>query len=272
MMRSLLALAVLCLSPCLLTFLPVPCSAAEPHVDIVGHRGASHDAPENTLRSLKLGWEQGADGCEFDIHLTSDGVIVASHDDNLKKTAGLDRKIAGMTYAELSQVDVGSWKGPDFQGERIPTFAEILKIVPKGRKIYIEVKCGPQVVPEMNRQLQAAGLPPELTPVICFQAPVIAAVKELRPDLPAYLLSDLKKNKTAEQLIAAARQVHADGLDLKAGPELTAEFAQAVREAGLRLDVWTVNDPALARRMVSIGVQGITTDRPAWLREQLEAR
>jgi len=240
-----------------------------PPVEIVAHRGASHDAPENTVASFRAAWEQNADGAELDIYLTADSHIVVCHDKNTKRTAGVELVVASSTLAELRTLDVGIWKDLQFAGERIPTFQEMLATLPPDRKVYVEVKCGPEIVPEMVHQLEASGLPPERTPVICFSADVVAAVKTARPDLPAYWLSDLKEGKTAESLIARAREIHADGLDLKAGPELDQAFADKVKAAGLRLDVWTVNDPALARRMVEIGVAGITTDRPRWLREKL---
>ena len=78
-----------------------------------------------------------------------------------------------------------------------------------------------------------------------------------------------KKAPTANELIERAKQIGADGLDLSATETLDAAFAKKVKSAGLKLYVWTVNDIALARRMVAIGVDGITTDRPGWLREQL---
>ena len=244
--------------------------AAEPlAVEIVGHRGASFDAPENTVSAIKLAWEQGADGAEFDIYLTRDGKIVVCHDKDLKRTGRNNALIVESTLADLRKLDVGTWKNPMFAGEKIPTIAEIFATVPKGKKVYIEVKCGPEIVPELVRELQAAKLPPELTPVISFDASVIAAMKAARPDVPAYWLVDVKKEPDAEKVIQKAKEIHADGLDLSAKPELDQAFAAKVKAAGLRLDVWTVNDVAVAKRMIEIGAQGITTDRPAWLREQL---
>ena len=244
--------------------------AAEPlPVEIVGHRGASWDAPENTVSAMKLAWEQGADAAEFDVYLTQDGKIVACHDKDTKRTAGIVKVIAQTTLADLRTLDVGTWKNAKFAGERIPTLEEMLATVPAGKKVYIEVKCGPEIVPELNRVLQTTQLKPAQTPVICFNSAVVAAVKTLRPDVPAYWLVSLKDETKAADLIAKAKEIHADGLDLSANDKLTQEFATQIRGAGLRLDVWTVNDPAVARRMIQIGVQGITTDRPAWLREQL---
>ena len=103
---------------------------------------------------------------------------------------------------------------------------------------------------------------------------VVAAVKRARPDLPAYWVVSLNPKKgtappTAERLIARAKEIRADGLDLSAADALDAAFAGKVRAAGLKLYVWTVNDAIVARRMVDLGVDGITTDRPGWLRERL---
>lgn len=242
-------------------------------VEIIAHRGASYDAPENTVAAVKLAWKQQADAVEFDVFLSKDGRIVGLHDKDTKRTAGVPGKVAEMTLAELRRLDVGTWKGKRFAGEKIPTLEELLAAVPPGKRAYVEVKTGPEIVPELNRVLRASGLKPAQTPIISFDARVVAAVKKARPDLPAYWIVNLhqknKKPPTAEELIARARAIRADGLDLSAGPHLTRAFAERVKAAGLKLVVWTVNDPALARRMVEIGVEGITTDRPGWLRERL---
>jgi glycerophosphoryl diester phosphodiesterase len=246
--------------------------AADP-VEIVAHRGASQDAPENTVAAIKLAWEQQADASEFDVFLSKDDKIVVLHDKDLKRTAGVDKPVVQMTLAELRALDVGKWKGPKFAGERLPTLDEMLATVPAGKRAFVEVKCGPEIVPELDRLLTASKLKPEQTPVIAFNADVIAAVKKARPDVPAYWLVSLnsknKKPPTAADVIARAREIKADGLDLSATPELDEAFAKAVKAAGLKLYVYTVNDVPTAKRMVGLGVDGITTDRPAWLREQL---
>lgn len=244
--------------------------AVEPlAVEIVGHRGASFEAPENTVSALKLAWEQGADGAEFDIYLTRDGKIVACHDKDLKRTAGSELRIVESNLDELRLLDVGKWKNAKYAGEKIPTLAEMLATVPKGKRVYIEVKCGPEIIPELMRELSASSLPAASTPIISFNAQVIAAAKAARAEVPAYWLVDVKQDSQAEKLIEKAHAIHADGLDLSSKPELDMSFAAKVKGAGLRLDVWTVNDVAVARRMIAIGAQGITTDRPGWLREQL---
>ncbi len=253
---------------------PSPPAPAEPRVEIIGHRGASHDAPENTVAAIQLAWEQGADGSEFDVRMSKDGQLVAIHDPDTGRTAGVRKLVADCTLAELRSLDVGRWKDPRFAGERVPTLEEMLATVPAGKKAFIEVKCGPEVVPELDRVLRASKLQPEQTPVISFHPDVIAAVKKARPDLPAYLVVGLDDRKygpppTAAALVAKAKEIRADGLDLQATPALDRAYADTVKAAGLRLYVWTVNDVPTVRRMVEIGVEGIATDRPGWLREQL---
>lgn len=249
--------------------------AAPPAVEIVGHRGASYDAPENTVASVKLAWDQKADAAEFDVYLSKDGKIVVLHDRNLKRTAGIDKNVTDLTADELTKMEVGRWKGDRFAGERLPMLEDVLATVPAGKRVFIEVKCGPEIVPELDRVLKSTQLKPKQTAIISFNADVVAASKTARPDLKAYWIVSIapKKNQpapTAAELIAKAKAIHADGLDLSATPAvLTADFAKAVKAAKLELLVWTVNDVELARKMVAIGVEGITTDRPQWLRARL---
>jgi glycerophosphoryl diester phosphodiesterase len=259
----------------LLLFIAPPAAVAGPNVEIIAHRGASHDAPENTVAAIKLAWTQKADASEFDIFLTKDGKIAVIHDKDTKRVAGVDKKVADQTLAEIRMLDVGKWKGAKFAGEKIPTLDEMLATVPAGKRVFVEVKTGPEIVPELQRVLKASKLKPEQTPIISFNAEVIAEVKKVRPDLAAYWIVNIKPAKgkvppTADALIAKAKAIQADGLDLSAAPALDKKFADKVKAAGLKLYVWTVNDLGDARRMVAIGVDGITTDRPGWLRENLE--
>jgi glycerophosphoryl diester phosphodiesterase len=247
--------------------------AAEPKVEIVGHRGASFDAPENTVASFKLAWEQKADAAELDIYLTKAGKLIVSHDATTKRTTGVDLKIVDTTLEELRKLDAGKWKGAKFAGEKLPTLEEMLATVPTGKRIFIEVKCGPEAVPEMDRVIKASKLKPEQTCVISFNADVIAATKKARPDLSALWLVSLSakaKGKTVEELIAKAKEIKADGLDLSATPAvLDKAFGDKVRAAGLKLYVWTVDDVELAKKMIAVGAESITTNKPGWLREQL---
>ncbi|TWU26080.1 glycerophosphodiester phosphodiesterase family protein [Bythopirellula polymerisocia] len=88
---------------------------------LVAHRGASADAPENTLSSFQLAWEEGADAIEGDFYLTSDNQIVCIHDDTTERVSGVDLDVASATLEELRKLDVGSWKERKYINERIPT-------------------------------------------------------------------------------------------------------------------------------------------------------
>ena len=196
-------------------FTPAFTFATDRPVEIVGHRGASHDAPENTVAAIKLAWEQKADGSELDIYLTKDGKIIVSHDKDTKRTAGVSKIIPETPFEELRQLDVGKWKGEKFAGEKLPTLDEMLATVPEAKQLFVEVKCGPEVVPELDRVLKAAKLKPTQTPVIAFNAEVIAAFKKARPDVPAYWLVSLPKKGekpvAVADLIAKAKEIKADG-------------------------------------------------------------
>jgi glycerophosphoryl diester phosphodiesterase len=241
-------------------------------LDIVAHRGASFDAPENTLSSFKLGYEQNADADELDIYLTKDGKIVVIHDSDTVRTAGVTRRVADSTFDELRQLDVGKWKGQGFS-ERIPTLEEVMALVPSGKRLFIEIKCGPEVLPELEKTLHRAGKQQIQTVIIGFDYGTMRQAKARFPKLEVCWLaagnSQSKEYPQVESLILSAKAANLDGLDLEQGFPIDAAFAQKVHQAGLKLYTWTVDDPAVARKEAAAGVDGITTNRPGWLREQL---
>jgi glycerophosphoryl diester phosphodiesterase len=246
---------------------------------IVGHRGASQDAPENTLASFRLAWEHNADAIEGDFHLTKDGEIVCIHDETTKRTAGAELSVPNSTLDELRQLDVGRWKDAKFAGERIPTLAEVLATIPAGKRIFIEIKCGAEIVPRLSPVLQESKLKPEQTVVISFDEQVIAGVREQIPQIKAYWLAGFKQDKETKEYrprvdkvfetLAALRPT---GLDVQANRDVVdAAFVRRLREQNYEFHVWTVNDPVDARYFRSLGVDSITTDRPRFLRQALEA-
>jgi glycerophosphoryl diester phosphodiesterase len=248
---------------------------------IVAHRGASYDAPENTMAAFKLGFEQGADAIEGDFWLTRDGQIVAFHDKDTKRVTGgaVDRLVSESTLAELQQLDVGSWKDPKFASERPPTLAEVLAMLPEGKLFLIEIKCGPEIVPEMKRVIEASGVSLQQLRVISFNSEVIAETKRAIPEMKSFWLSSYKTDKqtgattpTHDEILATLKRINADGFDSKAdSAQLTPQFIQRLRDANLELHVWTVNDIDLARQLAKLGVDSITTDRPEYLRSGLAA-
>jgi len=245
-------------------------------VEIIAHRGASFDAPENTLAAMQLAWEQNADAIELDLWLSKDGRLVVFHDADAKRIAGVARKIADLTLAEVQQFDVGAWKNSRFKGERIPALESILATIPKGRRAVLEIKCGPEIVPELKRVLDTAKCLPRELAIISFNFDSLKKSRQTFPDIEHYFLHSYKKDPATgnfpelKPLIARAHAANFHGLNLHFDWPIDDQFVRDVKSAGLKLLVWTVNDATLAKRLVSTGVDAITTDRPEWLREQLK--
>ncbi|WP_197994878.1 glycerophosphodiester phosphodiesterase [Gimesia panareensis] len=243
-------------------------------VEIVGHRGASHDAPENTLSSINLAWERNSDAVEIDIYLTRDGKIVAFHDKTTKRIGGRDQKVGDQTLAELQTLDVGAWKNAQYRNERIPTLPQILQTIPAGKRLFIEIKCGPEVLPQLKADLAASGKAADQTALIGFDYDTMRKAKELLPDLKAYWVFKVKQNKltrkyehNADYYIRKAKEANLDGLDVGYNGFLTADFIQKSAAAGLPVFVWTINDVKDAKKLVEMGITGITTDRPGLMME-----
>lgn len=262
---------------CALWAVIVVATSQVPAVEIVAHRGASHDAPENTLASFRLGWEQRADANELDVYLTRDGQIVVLHDSDLKRTTTASGPVVEHTLAEVRNLDAGAWKGPAWKGERVPTLAEVLAMVPSGKRLFIEIKCGPEILPELERVLKASAVPAKQLVLISFKFPVVEQAKRLFPEIEVCWLASHQADKftrripRVSELLARAKAAGLDGLDLDYKFPLDADVVQGVKQAGLKLYVWTVDDATVARELAAAGVDGITTNRPAWLREQLAA-
>jgi glycerophosphoryl diester phosphodiesterase len=246
-------------------------------VEIIAHRGASNDAPENTLASAKLGWEQGADAVEIDLWLSADGKLVVFHDADTKRFAEPVRKIKSMTLAEIQELDVGAFKGAQFKGERVPSLESILATVPAGKRIVLELKDGPEILPEFVRVVKASALKSEQMCVISFKEDTLRDSKKALPDVPHYFLKGYKADaKTGEfpkvePLLELCREAKFEGLNLHFDWPVTPEFTAKIKAQNLKLLIWTVDDPAVARNLAAAGVNAITTNRPAWLREQLKA-
>jgi glycerophosphoryl diester phosphodiesterase len=244
-------------------------------VEIIGHRGASYLAPENTVASANLAWEERADAVEVDITLSQDSKIVVIHDSTTKRTAGQNMEVAKSTARQLRELDVGSFKSEAYAGEQVPLLEEIIATVPAKRRLFIEIKCGPDVLSPLETIIAASGKRDQIV-IIGFDLDTVKASKKCMPDLPTYWLVGTAKDKETEAWIPHSKSLvdqlagsGLDGLDVHwAG--VTEDFAQSVRAAGLGLYSWTVNDPVEAARLAKLGVQGITTDRPGWLRSQLK--
>jgi glycerophosphoryl diester phosphodiesterase len=244
-------------------------------VEIIAHRGASRSAPENTLPAFHLAWKQGADAAELDVRLSRDGRAVVIHDATTRRTGGLDRKVRGATLAELRALDFGRWKGAKWAGTRIPTLEEVMQTVPAGKRLLIEIKCGPEIVPELRRVVEESGRQRRFI-LQGFSLPTMKAVKRKLPGVETAWLCALRQSAApeaavkADALIRQAAEAGMNGLHLRASPFIDARMLKNAKAARLKFRVWTVDSAPIARRLAALGIDGIITNRPGWLRAHLD--
>lgn len=255
-------------------------SWAESYV-ITAHRGASHDAPENTLAAFRLAWEQQADAIEGDFRLTVDGQLVCIHDADTERTCGVKRVVAQSRLEDLRDLDFGRWKAPAFSGQQCCTLDEVLEIIPRGKRFFIELKTGPEIVEPLGRIIERCNPDVSSLVVIAFDEKTIAACKKRLPGVKAHWLTSFREIRTgandwrplAEQVVETVRRCGADGVGLQARRQVVdREFVQQLRVGGVtEFHVWTVDSPDDARFFVGLGALGITTNRPAMIRQSLSA-
>jgi glycerophosphoryl diester phosphodiesterase len=241
-------------------------------MEIIAHRGASHDAPENTLAAMHLAWAQQADAVECDVHLTRDGYLIVIHDGDTERTTGRPMRVSDSTAAALRQLDAGAWKDAKFSGEKIPRLDEVLSLVPAEKRVFVEIKDGPEVVETLERAFRRSGLSSHQIVVISFNFAAVSAAKKRLKEISCCWIVERDSEagrQPLDDLIARARRAGLDGLDLEATFPIDAGFVQQMRAAGIKLYVWTLDDPSRTRELIDAGVDGITTNRPGWLREQL---
>ena len=245
-------------------------------VEVVAHRGASSEAPENTVAAQELAWKHGADAAEFDVRATKDGQFAIMHDATTKRTAGRDAKFGDLTLAELRQLDAGNWKGAQFTGEKVPTLDEMLQHIAPGKRVIIHIYLGVESVPGLVVALQRNHISPKQAAIISFDLEPLKAVKKALPDYQTLWLvnapsSDPKKKlPSLDDLIRDCRAAGFSGLSFNQNWPLDTEAVKKIKAAGLLMHAWTVDLPQVAHRWIELGVDSITTNRAGWLREQLK--
>jgi glycerophosphoryl diester phosphodiesterase len=240
---------------------------------LIAHRGASHEAPENTLAAFELAWQEGADGIEADFRLTGDGRLVCIHDSATGRTAGVDLVVAETSLEVLSGLDVGKWKGASWQGERIVTLEEVLGRIPSGKMFFIELKSGPEIIEPLRQILFAGNVPLEQLRLLAFDCGLVARLKERLPGIRVCLnvdynwkLRSRSWSPAIEELPAILKNCGADGLSSRSNARLDSRFIAGLQESGKEVHVWTVDSVRTARHYNALGVDSIMTNRPGRLR------
>jgi len=234
-------------------------------VVVVGHRGAKAHAPENTLVSFEVAAAHGADAVECDVRLTKDGEVVVIHDATVERVAGVKGLVAEMTFEELRRLDVGSHFGPEWAGSRIPLLDEVLeKAAVLGLEVVVETKGEPEPLEELIEKTVAIVRQHRMqdrTAIISFHHPSLLAVREIDDRIATGILY----GHGTPDPIAEAREFRADSVRPHYA-RVTAELAEECHANGLCLHTWTVNDAALARRLIGLGVDSIGSDSPRMIK------
>ena len=233
---------------------------------IIAHRGVSFDLPENSLPAFNISWNHAADGIEGDFHLTKDGAIVCIHDENTGRVCKQNLIVRDSTLKELKALDL-DYKGTEYLQIKIPTLAEVLEILPDGKKIFIEVKCGSEIVKPLLGELSRSKLNSNDAVIISFDEEVIKEFKLIAPNYRALLLYSYEAGCNINNLIDVMRNIKADGLGTD--NELSKTLVEQTINAGFEYHSWTIDSIHVAQKLINWGSSSITTNKPGHLIQQL---
>jgi glycerophosphoryl diester phosphodiesterase len=247
------------------------------------HRGASARAPENTLESFRLAAASGARGLETDVHMTRDGRVVAIHDDTVDRTTDGTGLVREMTLAQVQRLDAGYGFTPDggetypYRGRRVrvPEIGQVFREFP-GLAVNIEIKeSQPGVEEALLRVIEEEGAEDRAL-VVSAKARVVGRFRKLangkvrtgasaREIVVFHYLSRLR----LESLLHPPYEALQVPVEHRGTPVVTPRFLEAAHGRGVRVDVWTIDDPGEMRRLLDLGADTIMTNRPGVLQEVL---
>jgi glycerophosphoryl diester phosphodiesterase len=234
-------------------------------VVVIAHRGAAGSAPENTLASVAMALDQDADIVEIDVQEIADGTVVVIHDSDLMKVGGDPLKVWEAGFEQIRAIDVGSWYGPEFAGQRVPTLAEVLEMCRGKARVDIELKYyghNDRLEERVAEIVRETGMDDRVI-AMSLKGDLATSMKAIAPDWPVGLL-------TAKAVGDLSTADH-DFLAVHAGIA-SPGFIRRAHQAGKDVYVWTVNDRLNMSRMMSRGVDGVITDYPGLARQVLAER
>lgn len=236
---------------------------------IIAHRGASGEAPENTLAAFRLALEQGSDGIELDVHLSKDGHLIVIHDDNIKRTTNGEGLVGDLTLAELKKVDAGSWFDKKFSGEKIPLLEEVLNMIPEHIFVNVEIKNIPSYYEGIEKKLLdlVIGMN-RLHQVIVssFDHQSLYRLKKQNKHIKIGLLY-------AENVVDPAGFADFFGFPIfSIHPHFQAIHDKDIERAvmnDLKVFPWTVNSESDMKKLINSNVSGMITNYPSKMRKVL---
>ena len=225
----------------------------------IAHRGASAEAPENTVAAFDEAIRLGARAVEMDVRLCKDGIPVILHDPMVDRTTNGTGAVADLTRLDLLRLDAGSWKHPRFAGTRIPLLTEALQAISDDAIAVLEIKT--PMDPILLRRILDEFAMRETSVILSFERDILKAVHKSMPDATIGLLSDAWQ----PELPDICATIGAGILGLNTGV-LNMERIKSARERHLRVWTYTPNDAGSVAACAAIGVEGIITDHPELIR------
>ena len=237
---------------------------------VVGHRGNSSVAPENTLSAFRSCIESGAQGAECDVYRTKDGYLVLQHDSTLSRNVRdangnpVTGRIADYTLDELLTMDFGVWKGEEFRGEKVATLDQYLDLL-NG------TNCAPVIELKQDgleadtiAAIRERGMEKETT-IIAFSENAIKECRRLAPEIKAAWLCTKNSSETVDQyadrIIATLGELDTTYVDMEAAP-ITPEMIQKLHDNGITVMTWTVDNPDRVNALYGMGIDSVTTNVP----------
>ena len=225
---------------------------------IVAHRGASAQAPENTLAAFRLGWELGAHAVETDLHATRDGVLVCIHDPTLERTTAGRGEVETATWEAISELDAGSWYSAAFAQERLPTLNQFMELA-DGRPVCLEMKSDRAADVFIERFAGAAESQLENVELTAFDWRIVHRLRAAMPGVFVGHLCDLLDEAEIDRAVHAGLgqiAVKADGVSVRG--------VEAAHRRGLRIRAWHIMTPQRLQELRHAGIDDATLDDPTW--------
>ncbi|MBA2339208.1 MAG: hypothetical protein H0V88_02345 [Pyrinomonadaceae bacterium] len=251
---------------------------------IIGHRGASAVAPENTLAAFGQALTDGADGVEFDVRLSQDEVPVVIHDRDLRRTGLTNAKVSDLSARELGAIDVGKWfnlrypsmSREEYEGATIPTLEEVLRFFDKTKRVlYVEMKTDKTNAHKLATEVVRCIREHDFTHyavVESFALEAVAEVKRLAPEIMTAALFERKLSRPAPSADTMLEEAIACGASEIALHHTLARkrCVEKALQRGLRVAVWTVDESRWIKRAAALGINALITNDPAKMRASLD--
>lgn len=247
-------------------------------MDIFAHRGNHDDelAPENTLEAFENAWNLSINGVELDIRLTADNQVVVFHDNDTGHLADQRVAISKCTLQNLKDIPIYDRYRRLNKQFTIPSLKDVLDKAPANKKIYIELKCGREIIDPLLDIFKSRQKILKQVIFIGFSNIPMKRVSEAFPDNETYLIYRKKDAPHPEPIIREALKCNVAGVDIQSCEYITNNFVNTIKEQGLSVHTYLVNNyekkPDLILQILKSGVNSITTNRPKWLTKIIEER